>query len=218
MRKTPRPANILFIEVKYDMPLSALVPPFYEYRRCNMLYFLHLPQSVPGGTKVNTSIGLFSSSSTSDPVRRSLFTAATSLNSTFTSTPGRTASSSDSSAAPLRTVDVPKISTPSTLVCTDGGTTVSASTSAADASYTFGVDGSTVIGGSTVRIFSVCPVIVTVDLTPSMISYHLKLRNSLLVGKHMGVNHFVLIMDLWTSWRISRSLMTVEFNGTRCLI
>ena len=66
-----------------------------------MSYFLHVPQSVPGRIKVNTSIGLFGSYSTSDPVRRSLFTTATSLNSKFTSTPDRTASVLDSSAAPF---------------------------------------------------------------------------------------------------------------------
>ena len=117
-----------------------------------MSYFLYLPQSALGGIKVNESIGLFGSSSTSDPVHRSLFIADTSLNSKFTSTPGRTASASDSSAPPLCTVDVPKTSTPSIPICTDGSINVSTSTSAADASYTFDVTGGT-IGRSTMRIF-----------------------------------------------------------------
>ena len=44
MHKTPRPANVCFLETKFDLPLSDLGDPFTAYQRCDLTYYFHLPQ------------------------------------------------------------------------------------------------------------------------------------------------------------------------------
>ena len=43
VHKTPRPANVYFLETKFDLLLSALGDPFTAYQRCDLTYYLHLP-------------------------------------------------------------------------------------------------------------------------------------------------------------------------------
>ena len=47
IHKTPHPANVCFLETKFELSLSWLDAPFSVYQRCDMIYWLHLPQSCP---------------------------------------------------------------------------------------------------------------------------------------------------------------------------
>lgn len=141
MHKAPRPANVCFAEVKYNLPLARLGAPFDEYQRCDMTYFLHLPQSLPG-----KSLTLISQSNPScdGTVRRSLFSTATNLKSKFSSTPGRVASVGNN-VAPLSVVNIPGVSTPPIIT-----TTASPSSSAG---MPIGGSSRDLIPGSSMRFF-----------------------------------------------------------------
>ena len=47
MHQTAQLKNMCFLETKFELPLSRLGAPFPVYQRCNMIYWLHLPQSYP---------------------------------------------------------------------------------------------------------------------------------------------------------------------------
>ena len=101
MHKTPRPVNVCFLETKFDLPLSALGDPFTAYQRCDLTYYLHLPQSLGGNANVVLSPqAKVSTVEFSDSERRNLFSVATNLNSKFMSTPGRLATVVDSTQLP----------------------------------------------------------------------------------------------------------------------
>ena len=101
MHKTPRPVNVCFLETKFDLPLSALGDPFTAYQRCDLTYYLHLPQSLGGiANAVLSPQAKVSTLESSDSERRNLFSVATNLNSKFMSTPGRLATVVDSTQLP----------------------------------------------------------------------------------------------------------------------
>ena len=101
MHKTPRPANMCFLETKFDLPLSKLGDPFTAYQRCDLTCYLHLPQSLGENANVVLSTpAKVSAAESSASERRSLFSAATNLNSKFMSTPGRLAPVVDSTQLP----------------------------------------------------------------------------------------------------------------------
>ena len=89
MHQVPRPPNVCFLEVNFDFPLSTLGEPFTVYQRCDLTYFLHLPQSLPGVDPTSSgTIGSNKTENSKDSGRASLFSAVTNLNSKFSSTPG----------------------------------------------------------------------------------------------------------------------------------
>ena len=109
MHKTPRPANVCFSEKKSDLPLSELGDQFTAYQRCDLTYYLHLPQSL--GENANVVLLTQAKVSTAESScweRRSLFSAATNLNSKFMSTPGRLATVVDSNQLPS-IVNIPNV-------------------------------------------------------------------------------------------------------------
>ena len=102
IHKTPRPANVCSLETKFELPLSRLGAPFLVYQRCDMSYWLHLPQSCPQIKKaaVATASSIVSSSGT----RNSLFSVATNLQSKFTFTPG--VELTEDTTVPLSTINL----------------------------------------------------------------------------------------------------------------
>ena len=109
MHKTPTPANVFFIESKFDLPLSELGDPFTAYQRCDLTYYLHLPQSLRENINMVLSTqAKVSTAESSGSERRSLFSAATNLNSKFMSTLGRLATVVDSNQLPI-IVNIPNV-------------------------------------------------------------------------------------------------------------
>jgi len=85
IHKTRRPVNVCFLETKFELPLSRLGAPFSVYQRCDMSYWLHLPQSCP---QIKTaSVATASSIISPSDTRKSLFSVATNLQSKFTFNP-----------------------------------------------------------------------------------------------------------------------------------
>ena len=90
MHKTLRPANVYFLETKFDLTLSLLVNPLTTYQRCDLTYFLHLLQLLCDNSNLILSTPTKASTTkSSDSEQRSLFSVATNLNSKFMTTLGR---------------------------------------------------------------------------------------------------------------------------------
>ena len=93
MHKDPRPKNVCFLSVKFDLPMGVLGLPFSNYQRCMFDYFLRLPQSSLSPQGMSTTAAEAASVSNASE-RKSLFSTVTNLNSKFISTPVKTTSPS----------------------------------------------------------------------------------------------------------------------------
>ena len=93
MHKDPRPKSVCFLSVKFDLSMGILGSPFSDSQRCVLDYFLRLPQSSSKLQNVSTAADEGVSVSNASE-RKSLFSAATNLNSKFISTPGKHTSAS----------------------------------------------------------------------------------------------------------------------------
>ena len=87
--KTPRRVNICFFKVKFDLPLATLGFSFMMDQRCEMKYFLYLPQLLPGGAHTVAAESPVVSTHPFSSERRNLLSATTNSHSKFLSTPGR---------------------------------------------------------------------------------------------------------------------------------